>query len=126
MKLLLAAAIIVATAVPTAAFEFTFDWGKIPMCTSGNPGRVDNPTFTLSGVPAGTAGIRFTLTDNDAPTFAHGGGVAPYSGNKIGPGAFKYLSPCPPNGSHTYVWTATALDASGKKIDTARSRQKYP
>ena len=27
----------------------------------------------------------------------------------IQPGAFKYKSPCPPSGSHTYEWTITAI-----------------
>ena len=109
------------------AFDLAFDWGNIPLCTTGSPNRVGSPEFTVGGVPAGTAAIRFVLTDRDVTSFNHGGGTVAYSGgSKVAAGAFKYLSPCPPNGSHTYRWDATALDASGKRLDTGRASKKYP
>ena len=33
--------------------KLSFDWGNIPMCTSGNPNTVTNPKFTLSAIPKG-------------------------------------------------------------------------
>ena len=39
---------------------------------------------------------------------------------KIEPGSFKYKSPCPPDGQHTYSWIASANKAK------ANSNQKYP
>lgn len=128
-KTFLVAAIISAAflAVPTYAFDLAFEWGNIRLCTSGSPNRVDNPTFTVNGVPQGTAQLQFQLVDVDVPQFQHGGGKVAYTGQKtIGPGAFKYLSPCPPNGSHTYRWTAKALDAQGKTLDIAKSSKSYP
>jgi phosphatidylethanolamine-binding protein (PEBP) family uncharacterized protein len=109
------------------AFEFSFDWGGIKKCTSGNPSSVPNPIFKLSGVPDGTAEIRFKMTDTDVPSYNHGGGKVAYSGAKtIEPGTFKYKSPCPPFGSHDYRWDATAVDAKGKKIGFAKATKSYP
>ena len=114
---------------PAAAADFglSFDWGNIKKCTSGTPNSVPNPKFSLRGVPAGTASIQFRMVDLAVPSYPHGGGTVKYSsGATIAPGAFKYQSPCPPNGAHTYEWTATAKDASGKKLGEAKARKKYP
>lgn len=115
------------TSTSALAFDMTFNWGNIPRCTSGNPNTVGSPTFGLSGVPDGTAKIKFKLRDNNAPGYNHGGGSASYTGGgSIPAGSFKYKSPCPPDGRHTYVWTATALDKKGKKLGTASASKKYP
>ena len=96
-------------AAPAAAFDFSFDWSGLKSCTNGRPNVVANPAFTLKDVPAGTKYIRFKLKDRDVPSYNHGGGVVAYKGQKvIQRGAFKYKSPCPPSGRHTYEWTATA------------------
>ncbi len=108
-------------------FSFKFSWGKIPLCNTGNPNFVDNPVFTLSNVPAGTAKIVFKLTDLDVPGYNHGGGTVTYSGNNtIASGAFSYNSPCPPGGVHTYRWSATAKDKSGRSVGSATASRKYP
>ncbi|GAB4357544.1 MAG: hypothetical protein Kow0026_17920 [Oricola sp.] len=110
-----------------ADFGFSFEWGDIRLCTNGRPNRVPNPVFRLRNVPQGTATIRFTMKDRNVPTYRHGGGKARYTGSDtIAPGAFKYKSPCPPNGRHTYVWTATALDGNGRKLATATAYKQYP
>ena len=47
----------------------------------------------------------------------------------IDPGAFKYKSPCPPNGKHKYEWTATAKSkksAFGGTIEKAKASKMYP
>ena len=113
--------------VQARAFDFTFDWGNIPKCTSGNPNTVLNPAFVLSAVPRGTAKISFQLRDTNVPEFKHGGGLVNYLGaNSIPSGAFKYLSPCPPDGTHLYKWTAIATDKAGKKLGTATASKPYP
>ncbi len=106
----------------------SFEWGDIPSCTSGSPNRVTNPTFVLSNVPENTKYISFYMKDKDAPSYRHGGGVVEYSGGStIVPGQFKYLSPCPPGGKHTYEWTATAKSKKKKgKIAAAKAKKKYP
>ncbi len=113
---------------PGRAFEFSFDWGPLERCTTGDPNTVDNPAFALKEVPAGTRVIRFALVDLDAPGYPHGGGLVPYSGqSRILPGAFTYKSPCPPDGRHTYEWRATALSAAGgETLGEARARAEYP
>ena len=62
-------------ASPAIAAEFTisFEWGDIPLCTSGQPNTVPNPKFVLSNVPEGTKFIQFMMTDLDAPSYNHGG-----------------------------------------------------
>lgn len=115
-------------ATSAEAFEINFDWKGLKLCTSGNPNRVNNPAFTLKNVPDGTKYIRFKMIDKDVPQYNHGGGVVKYTGQKvIQPGAFKYKSPCPPNGKHTYQWQAIAQTkkSGGKIAVTARDRQ-YP
>lgn len=115
------------TPAKAADFSMTFDWGDIRRCTSGSPYTVPNPKFKLRGVPAGTTSIQFHMVDLAVPSYPHGGGTAKYAGGStIEPGAFKYRSPCPPDGRHTYEWTATAKDAAGKKLGQARARKAYP
>ncbi|MCP5088768.1 MAG: phospholipid-binding protein [Rhodobacteraceae bacterium] len=124
----LASALLLTLPQSAAAFSFTFQWGNLKPCTSGRPNTVTNPVFSLSDVPAGTKYIRFKLKDKDAPGYNHGGGVVAFNGQSaVKPGAFKYKSPCPPNGVHTYIWTATAQKKkNGGKIGSASASRKYP
>ena len=111
-----------------AEFSFTFEWGDIKKCTTGNPNKVSNPIFNLVDVPDGTVELRFRMKDKDVPNYNHGGGkIKNYNGEKtIQPGAFKYKSPCPPSGSHTYEWTITAVGDKKKKLGKAKASKKYP
>jgi phosphatidylethanolamine-binding protein (PEBP) family uncharacterized protein len=113
---------------PVQAFDIGFDWAGLKSCTSGNPGTVDSPTFTLSDVPAGTKYLRFKLVDRNVPGFNHGGGIVAWDGSPTIPsGAFKYKQPCPPNGSHTYEWQATAqTEKKGGKLGATKAQRKYP
>ena len=113
--------------VSAAEFGLEFEWGNLKKCNSGNPNKVDNPVFKLSNVPEGTKILQFKMKDKDAPGYNHGGGKVEYSGqDTIEPGAFKYKSPCPPGGVHTYVWTVTAKNEKKKKIGKAKAQRKYP
>lgn len=113
---------------PAFAFDISFNWDGLKSCTSGNPNTVANPAFTLKDVPEGTKFIRFKLVDKNVPGFNHGGGTVAWNGEAVvATGAFKYKSPCPPNGSHTYEWTATAQSKkNGGKLAEAKARRKYP
>ncbi|MEL7254369.1 MAG: YbhB/YbcL family Raf kinase inhibitor-like protein [Pseudomonadota bacterium] len=122
------AALALTTGAAHADMSMSFNWGNIPLCTSGKPNRVGNPAFVMKGVPAGTNKIVFKMKDLDVPGYNHGGGTVSVqmSGNGTIPaGAFKYKSPCPPNGTHTYQWTATAKNGS-KTLATATAQRKYP
>lgn len=127
-KLAYILAIALCTTTPAASFEIAFTWDGLKSCTSGNPNTVANPRFVLKDVPEGTKYIRFKLVDTNVSGFDHGGGVVAYSGKgEIEPGAFKYKSPCPPNGTHKYEWTATAQSKkSGGKLATAKAARNYP
>jgi phosphatidylethanolamine-binding protein (PEBP) family uncharacterized protein len=111
-----------------SAFEIGFDWEGLKLCTSGNPGTVPSPAFTVKDVPEGTAFIRFKLVDRDVPEFNHGGGVVAYDGGDvIAAGQFKYKQPCPPDGAHRYEWTATAqTKKNGGKLGVAKAARPYP
>ena len=117
--------------------KLSFDWGDIPLCTSGNPNTVSNPVFTLSSIPKNAKWAYFKLKDRNVLNYNHGGGWVELKGNKIiNPGKFTYKSPCPPTpGGHTYRWTAyftakkTSLSFSGKPKDIISetfASKKYP
>ena len=111
-------------------FKIQFDWSGLKLCTSGNPDRVSNPQFVISGLPEGTEYVQFKLVDRDVPGYNHGGGTVKISADgKVPSDAFKYKSPCRPNGSHKYQWTATAKNKKGwgaKKLGVAKATRKYP
>lgn len=113
---------------PAQAFEISFSWDGLKSCTSGNPNTVASPVFALKDVPEGTKFIRFKLTDRNVPGYNHGGGTVAWNGDQAMPaGAFKYKSPCPPDGAHTYEWTATAMSKkNGGKLGEAKAKRKYP
>ena len=113
---------------PATAFDISFTWDGLKSCTNGKPNRVSNPRFELKDVPAGTKFISFKLKDLDVPGFNHGGGTIAYSGQKVvDAGAFKYKSPCPPDGVHVYQWEAVAKKKKmGGKLAKATARRKYP
>ena len=128
--LLIVLIVLFASPAIASAFSISFEWGDIPLCTSGQPNTVPNPRFVLSNVPEGTKFIQFTMKDLDAPHYNHGGGTVEYTGsNIIEPGAFTYLSPCPPGGIHRYQWTATAKKKTGPSsgsLGKAQATRSYP
>lgn len=127
MKWISGAFLAVALATPALAeFRISFDWGDIPDCRTGRPNRVGSPAFVLKDAPAGTTVIAFKLTDLDVPSYNHGGGKVKVGGDgKMPFGVFKYQSPCPPGGVHTYQWTATAM-AGRKVLAIAKATRRYP
>lgn len=128
IKTVAALALLVSAPQMASAFSISFNWNGLKSCTNGQPKRVKSPAFRLSKVPAGTQYIRFRLKDKNAPGYNHGGGLVAYKGQKtVAAGAFKYKSPCPPSGRHTYVWTAVAQKTKkGHKLAVAKAARKYP
>ncbi len=117
------------TAATTAQADMQLSfkgWGNIPSCTTGRPNTVGNPAFTLKGIPTGTTQVQIRLKDLNVPGYNHGGSkVKMTADGTIPEGTFKYKSPCPPSGSHTYEWTATAKKGS-KTLAKAKASKKYP
>ena len=111
-------------------FAFAFDWENVKLCTSGRPNTVPNPLFKIVGMPDGTTYIRFKMKDLDAPAYNHGGGwVKMDSDGTVAPESFRYKSPCPPDGQHTYEWTAIAKSKKGfggKTLGVATATRVYP
>lgn len=101
------------------AFSASFNW-----CGSGSP------SFALTDVPAGTAALRFAMTDLNVPGFHHGGGKVAYTGQAAIPcGAFSsgFIGPSPPPSQvHTYRFTIQALSANGAPLATTTAQRKYP
>ena len=119
------------------SIKLSFDWGDMPICTSGSPNVVSNPVFTLSGIPKGAKWAYLKLKDKNVPNYNHGGGWVELKDSIIlNTGSFYYKSPCPPTpGGHIYQWTAyftekkTSLSFSGKPkgvIYDTFARKKYP
>lgn len=125
-SLILSCAFSVLACAAHADFEISFNWDGLALCTSGNPNRVGSPPFILRDVPPGTTEIRFKLVDLDVPQYNHGGGkVRVGQSGQLPPNLFRYKSPCPPNGSHTYEWRAEAR-AGRQVLATASARRRYP
>lgn len=100
------------------AFSASFRW-----CSG-------SPSFELKDVPAGTATLKFAMTDLNVPSFHHGGGTVAYAGQKAVPcGAFSsgFTGPSPPPGQvHTYQFTVQALSARRAVLATTTTRRKFP
>jgi hypothetical protein len=125
---LIAVSFLTVSSAPSFAdgFSISFEWGSTPDCSSGQPDNIKSPAFGLSSVPNGTKKIRFDIVDFQS-SYDHGGGSAAYSGQKmIKPGAFWYEGPCPPDGSHTYQWTAKALDGNDEVLAKASAQRQFP
>lgn len=98
----------------------SFEWGPTGKCFDSK-----SPPIKLSGVPKGTAKLRFRMRDLDAPNYHHGGGTVAYSGaNSLPYGAFRYKGPCPPS-PHVYRFSVDALDAKGKKLGSATAKKRF-
>jgi len=87
-----------------------------------------SPPLTWSGVPAGTVALALIVDDPDAAGFVHwvaydidpstpglpagvpGSATSPAQGRN-GFGRVGYGGPCPPGGTHHYVFRLLALDA---------------
>ncbi|WP_371229352.1 hypothetical protein [Roseovarius sp. 2305UL8-3] len=120
------AALMLSAGTVAAEFSISFEWGDIPSCTSGRPNTVGSPAFVIKDLPAGTTSVQFRLKDLNVPNYKHGGGKVKVTGDgKMPFGVFKYKSPCPPSGAHTYQWTATAK-GGGKTLGKATAQRKYP
>jgi len=85
-----------------------------------------SPPLTISGVPAGTVSLALIVDDPDAPrgTWDHWvvfnidkdtreipEGTEPHGTPGVGSnGKTGYAGPCPPSGTHRYIFTLYALD----------------
>lgn len=112
------------------AFSVSFDWSGLKRCTTGRPNTVQSPPFRIRNIPNGTRSIVFKMVDLNVPRYNHGGGTVNVSrSGQLPRGAFRYKSPCPPSGRHTYEWTATAKDGAGgrgRTLGVAKARRAYP
>lgn len=94
-----------------------------------------SPALWIGGVPSSAKSLTLVLTDPDAP----GGNFTHWIATDIAPkvtmitegghpgregkndfGKIGYSGPCPPSGLHHYLFTLTALDASGKEVAKAQ------
>lgn len=68
------------------------------------------------------------MVDLDVPSYNHGGGTVPYTGQASVPcGALtSYTPPNPPSGSHSYRITVTAFGPGNASLGTASSTRRFP
>lgn len=88
-----------------------------------------SPEIRVGNIPDGTVAFKVRLRDRNAPGYNHGGGQVPNDGSGIVPkGALKerYKGPCPPSGSHTYVFTVKAIDANDDTLAEGEAKQRFP
>lgn len=121
MKLVWTAAMLVAVSTGAAAqMAVSYEWKREHRCST------TSPALAVSNVPDGAKTLEVRLTDNDVPSYNHGGGSFPADGKdvQIPSGALKqsYTGPCPPNFSsfgHDYQFSVKALGADGAVLATA-------
>jgi Raf kinase inhibitor-like YbhB/YbcL family protein len=123
------------TPEPTPAGPFTLtsgafaDGGPIPR-TYACDGQDTSPPLAWAGAPARSVTLAMVMTDPDAGGFVHwvffnveasatGAFPAGFSASPDGPaegtnsfGRVGYGGPCPPSGTHRYVFRLLALDAT--------------
>jgi len=101
----------------TVTFKFTAKCSKM------------SPEIKVGNVPAGTVAFKVRLRDNNKPSWRHGGGTVPADPSGVIPaGALTdgYNGPCPPDGSHEYVFLVEALDANEDTLAEGSAEQRYP
>jgi Raf kinase inhibitor-like YbhB/YbcL family protein len=127
--------IAVVTRAPTPAGPFTltssaFDEGASIPRTYACDGQDTSPPLAWTGAPDGALTLALVMTDPDAGGFVHwvffnvpasltGGIPAGASASPDGPaqgknsfGRVGYGGPCPPSGTHHYVFRLLALDVA--------------
>jgi phosphatidylethanolamine-binding protein (PEBP) family uncharacterized protein len=88
-----------------------------------------SPEIRVGGVPEGTVAFRVRLKDKNVPSWRHGGGKVVNDGSGIIPkGALTdgYNGPCPPSGSHYYVFTVQALDTKDEELAEGEATERFP
>lgn len=88
-----------------------------------------SPAIVVGNVPSGAVAFKVKLKDRNKPTWSHGGGTVANDGSgTIAKGALHdgYNGPCPPSGSHTYVFTVKAVDANGDVLAEGEASQRFP
>lgn len=88
-----------------------------------------SPAIVVGNVPSGAVAFKVKLKDRNKPTWSHGGGTVANDGSGIiAKGALHdgYNGPCPPSGSHTYVFTVKAVDANGDVLAEGEASQRFP
>ncbi len=110
-----------ASGAMAADLGVSFDWGPTTKCFDPK-----SPPISVTNVPARTRTLDVKMTDRNAPNFNHGGGRVAYKGQSRLPyGAFRYKGPCPPEGTHSYRITVTALDAAGKALASGSDTRPF-
>ena len=113
--------------------------GAIPRRYTCN-GAGTSPPLRWTAPPARTVRMRLTVVDPDAPGghFVHWQATRiPARAGSVGAGRHLpgegtnsagmrgWTPPCPPSGTHRYVFTLSALSATGRVIATASFTGRY-
>ncbi len=98
-------------------------WKTIQKCSN------ESPEIKIINLPKNTKYIEVSLSDTNVPSWNHGGGKVKYNGSNIIPkNALKngYNGPCPPSGSHLYVFDVKAINKDGVIIGSGESKSEFP
>ena len=98
-------------------------WDKIEKCS------YESPEIKIFNLPKKTKYINVSLRDANVPSWNHGGGTVKYNGsNIIKKGMLKdgYNGPCPPYGSHLYIYSIKTLDSNDTIIGEGESKSLFP
>ncbi len=99
--------------------DVVYKWSKEDQCSR------TSPEISLGNIPSETKQLKVKLKDLDAPNWDHGGGKVTYTGQAtLAKGMLKsgYNGPCPPSGSHRYVFSVDAIDAEGTIVGRGKSK----
>ena len=100
-----------------------FEWQPSDRCSRRSP------EIRVNNIPPATQTLLVNLKDRDVPTWNHGGGTVAYEGPGIIPaGALTngYNGPCPPSGTHRYVFAVQAIDATGTIVGIGQQMHPFP
>ena len=130
------AAVTAALALTSPAFA---NGGAIPVRYTCDGAGV-SPPLQWTAPPAGTRSFSLSVVDPDAPSgrFVHwtASGIAPSARGLAagahapreglnGAGGRGWTGPCPPSGTHGYVFTLQAVGPGGRTLATARLVGRY-
>ncbi len=127
-RVLVLAALMAVPSVAAAEMSMSFEWGRMPRCTTGKPMAVPNPKIIIKEVPEGATHLQLWMTDLDDPWRNHGTKRLKLTATgdmTIPAGLFYYAGPCPKNAIHTFQWNVTAYKGI-KPLYTAWMRRNYP
>ena len=103
--------------------DVNVSWNEIEKCSN------ESPEIKITNLPEDTSLITVSLNDINVPSWNHGGGTIKNDRTGlIKKGALKsgYNGPCPPFGSHKYVYEVKAINSSEIIVGKGNDSSMFP